>query len=692
MDGFISIRYKFLAVMTFLLLFCVGLYLFVATSIFVEDKTELVFDYNKNVVTNLSADLNDLFQRVGDRMKLTAHFYHQNQSNAKQLISEIIEKSEELAFVGGSHRFEKINQTFHVDADYLETYGLQKSQFLEGAVLESVPFQQIKNQGEAIWSVSVADGVAPLIGYGKSVLETDAQGQVVSQFAVLAFIKPDSLYQEMSSHKLNEVIVTNTDGELLVAGTSSKKEVAQEMRLLFERAKKFPLATHVLQYEKNGERFLGAFSKGSRNRFVALSNVPYAKAFAAIDRLIYRSAILGSLLFTLAVLGAIFLSRSITRPMDNLVKGMDRVRSGDLEVRIPIQTNDEVAVLATNFNSMIRDLETSRSELTAMNRNLEDKVRERTNELEVQNQAVKEAQEVLLKTTRLASIGEVAGQAAHEVLNPLTSIISRLQRMKKDLKGEAGAQQFLSDLYQSWSQDLKSGGAAQLFETWSSPSKVEPGKSLLEEDLTNFEKVLGVTHRHQSAWSQDMQFLLDESHRINRIVSSMRSMSVSHSEKRECDVHTLVERSVNLMKDMADKQGVEVCLDLKAHWHHCKIDEDELIQSLTNILRNSLQAIEEAERPEGRINVSSQNRQEELVVVVEDNGVGVLTENRDRIFKMQFTTKSKDRGTGLGLSITRRFLRGFGGDIDLVWSEPGQGSRFEIRLPYLTPQEGEKTA
>ena len=89
--------------------------------------------------------------------------------------------------------------------------------------------------------------------------------------------------------------------------------------------------------------------------------------------------------------------------------------------------------MAASFNHMIVDLKESREQLEQINLELEDKVKESTHQLEKQNQAVKEAQEALLRTTRLAAVGEIAGRAAHEVLNPLTSILSRVQRVKDKL-------------------------------------------------------------------------------------------------------------------------------------------------------------------------------------------------------------------------------------------------------------------
>ncbi|MCB0420948.1 MAG: HAMP domain-containing protein [Bdellovibrionales bacterium] len=693
MEGMFSIRYKFLGVMTFLLLFCVGLYLFLATKIYIEDKTELIFDYNRNVVSNLTSDLDDLFQRVGDKMKLAAHFYQQKEGRTQKLIGDIIENSEELAFVGASANYKNLDQTFHLDKEFLQTYNLTEKDVLGESPSALIPFETIQKQGEAIWSVVLSGNVAPLLGYGKSVFQTDSRGQVIDQFAVVAYIRPEALYKEISQTALSEVIVTNQNGDLLFSESGRQNQVSHEVMTLFERSKDTPFSTHVLQFEYLGKKFLGAFSKGQGGRYIALSNIPYDKAFLAVEHLIYRSAILGSILFTLAVLGAILLSRSITRPIDTLIQGMGRVREGDLKTKIEIQTKDEVAVLAQSFNSMIYDLNSSREQLTEANRNLEDKVKARTQELAIQNQAVKEAQEALIRSTRLASIGEVAGQAAHEVLNPLTSIISRIQRLKNEVTGDVkDSLLFLTQMHQDWLQDWKQGGMPQLVAAWESASKVDPGKTLFEEDLENLRQVTEVHRHNQSELQKDLEFLLGESHRINRIVSSMRSLSVSHSEKREHSIHKLIDRSVVIMADLAEQQSIQFQVRLEAQNDTCRVDEDEFVQSMTNLIRNAIQAIEEAQGVSGKLTITTGSDEKRLYVDIEDNGVGMSEENQQKIFKNQFTTKSRDRGTGLGLGITRRFLRGFGGDIELLSSRRNIGTRFRLFLPLLQTNAKERSA
>ncbi|MBI1987352.1 MAG: HAMP domain-containing histidine kinase [Nitrospinae bacterium] len=75
--------------------------------------------------------------------------------------------------------------------------------------------------------------------------------------------------------------------------------------------------------------------------------------------------------------------------------------------------------------------------------------------------------------------------------------------------------------------------------------------------------------------------------------------------------------------------------------------------------------------------------------MVEDTGTGIPEGNREKIFQPFFTTKEEGRGTGLGLSICMGLVRSHGGEIE-VESEPGQGTRFTIRLPMEVPAAGQE--
>ncbi len=109
-----------------------------------------------------------------------------------------------------------------------------------------------------------------------------------------------------------------------------------------------------------------------------------------------------------------------------------------------------------------------------------------------------------------------------------------------------------------------------------------------------------------------------------------------------------------------------------------------LNQVFLNLLVNATQAIESTHRADGRIAITTQARNGEVVIEVADNGCGIPDEILPQIFDPFFTTKAIGDGTGLGLSITHAMVQDHGGRME-VESAPGEGSRFRVILPVARP-------
>ena len=105
----------------------------------------------------------------------------------------------------------------------------------------------------------------------------------------------------------------------------------------------------------------------------------------------------------------------------------------------------------------------------------------------------------------------------------------------------------------------------------------------------------------------------------------------------------------------------------------------QLNQVFMNILNNALQAMPE-EKKDGEITIYTEEAENEVVVRIKDNGIGISDEIKDRIWEPFFTTKEVGVGTGLGMSITYGIIEKHGGKIDL-YSEIGKGTEFVITLP-----------
>ena len=145
MKSIFSIRYKFLLVTTLLLVLCVGTYLILAASIMKQDKTELVYDYNRSTVTNIASDLESFFRSVSDRLELSAFFYQSSHGKEKRILKSLLDNDSDTVFVAASSNFKDISQTFHINTELLDTYGITSEFFINTIEnIKPIPFEKIK--------------------------------------------------------------------------------------------------------------------------------------------------------------------------------------------------------------------------------------------------------------------------------------------------------------------------------------------------------------------------------------------------------------------------------------------------------------------------------------------------------------------------------------------------------------------
>lgn len=235
-------------------------------------------------------------------------------------------------------------------------------------------------------------------------------------------------------------------------------------------------------------------------------------------------------------------------------------------------------------------------------------------------QVQKERTRKMYRTDRLATLGELAAGAAHEIRNPLTSIRSSVQYLRKKLNN---------------STDIE-----------------------MANDL------------------------ISEVDRINEIIEGMLSFAKPQPLKKEnTKLKTILLQTIQLISNTARKEGVELSFNYQAKSEDIFADPSQLKQVFLNIIMNSIQAI--GDEP-GRIdiNVTFSDRQykynPEYLIEVIDNGEGISNDHIDKIFDPFFTTKNE--GTGLGLSISYGIINQHGGDIEF-FSNPGMGTKVKIRIP-----------
>jgi len=343
-------------------------------------------------------------------------------------------------------------------------------------------------------------------------------------------------------------------------------------------------------------------------------------SLAPVDRdlaVFRRVSLLVTALLAL-LLGAVFwyvAKHRVVRPVEALVQATRRVAHDELETEIHVDAKGELGLLAASFNEMIRSLRRVEGELQALNEQLEEKVVERTGELRA-------AQDTLVRTEKLSSLGKLSASIAHEINNPLAGILTFAKLMIRTIEhGPVG-----------------------------------------ETERRTLVKQLALVQRETERCTAIVRNLLD--------FARERPLQL-----KDVDVNHVVEEVFSLVANQTAMLGVEASKDL-APVPKVEADFGQLRQAFINIVINAIEAMGKG----GHLRVSTRPLpgQDALEVVFQDDGPGIPPELMQKIFDPFFTTKEK--GTGLGLSVVYGIVERHKGRVS-VESEPGKGTRFTIWLP-----------
>jgi signal transduction histidine kinase len=318
---------------------------------------------------------------------------------------------------------------------------------------------------------------------------------------------------------------------------------------------------------------------------------------------------------------------SIARPIQALIRGARAVGRGDLGERIDLKRSDEVGQLADEFNRMASSLQRARE---ALLRQAEERLR-----LE---QEVQQAQ-------KLAAVGMLAAEVAHEVGTPLNVLSGRAEALARTLPGN------------------------------------HPGRRHLEIILGQTDRITGT---------------------IRSLLDYTRPRRPTLSDE---PVPPLLARVGDLLGGRYRGKGVALTLDLPRDVAEVAGDPDQLQQVFLNLLVNALDAsprggtvrVTVGDQPvlssEDRAGITRGKAHAPcLAIHIVDQGPGMTADQLAHVFEPFFSTKKRGQGTGLGLPIVEEIVRAHHGEVEIL-SVPGHGTEVIVRLPLADadgrPSRGE---
>ena len=337
-----------------------------------------------------------------------------------------------------------------------------------------------------------------------------------------------------------------------------------------------------------------------------------------------------SVLVLLVLIGImiLLLRRLVHRPIGNLTQTLDALAQGDYSARCLVkgQAAEEFLHLGDALNHSAQELERANLKLLEWAQTLEHRVEEKTAELRM-------AQEQMVQVARIASLGKLAAVVAHEINNPMASVVTYARLLHKRMSR----------------------------------------KPQLDE-----------AEREQL---QILEAIASESSRCGEIVSSLLLFARRTDAVMEpIDLRTVVHKAVFLIKHKMDLAGVSLTLELPEEALSVVNDAGQLEQALLALCINAIESMAEG----GVLTIGGRVAADgEIHLWVRDTGVGIPDEVKGNIFEPFFTTKGEgsQKGLGLGLSVVYGIMQRSGGRIE-VESRIDAGSAFTLVLPREGAQPG----
>ena len=349
---------------------------------------------------------------------------------------------------------------------------------------------------------------------------------------------------------------------------------------------------------------------------VSCSLVPLYETLRNSQKVILLYIFLDTLV--LVMVGLVLLSRIVVKPIHQLLHLTAGYKEGDEVPAVAAGSGNEIGELSRSLHNMLRRLDENKKEL-----------RDHIASLEKANNELRQAQDEIIRSEKLASVGRLAAGIAHEIGNPIGIILGYLDLLRAGDIGEEQKKDFLGRI---------------------------------ESEIT----------------------------RVSRIIKDLLDFSrPSSGELVNTHVHEALQNTMSMLAPQPMMENIQSRLELGALNDVVLADPNRLQQVFLNILLNSADALAK-KGTEMTFMIRSENVGEYIRVSFIDNGPGIAGNELVHIFDPFYTTKEPGKGTGLGLSVCYRIVESLGGTINAE-SDPGRGTKIIVSLPLAANQKrGEK--
>lgn len=332
----------------------------------------------------------------------------------------------------------------------------------------------------------------------------------------------------------------------------------------------------------------------------------------------YAWFLIGSV-FIIIVVFPFFYNKSVLQPMKTLLKGVDQINQGNLDVNIPVINQDEIGVVTHHFNTMAENLKEANFELKEYAEELEDRVQKRTEELNSKAKLLEFQTQELERMDNFRS--KLFMDISHELRTPITLVSGPIQTILKN-------------------------------------------KNLDKET----EQQLTLSLRNSERLKKLVEQIID----LNRLESDQVALHLN-----QVDISKTLKSYAISYKELLNHHKIQFTHSIPNHPIQLYVDLDKFEKIISNLFSNAAKFTPE----NGSVSLSLIEMENQIKIIVSDSGEGIEEDKLSTIFDRYETSAHNHsdykEGLGVGLAITKEYIALHGGDIS-VKSKPGIGTSFTL--------------
>lgn len=439
-----------------------------------------------------------------------------------------------------------------------------------------------------------------------------------------------------------------------------------------------------------------------------------------LSRFALRSWLIVAIAILVVLIVGYRLSQSITKPLNDLIKGIIMMSKGDYTAQVEIKNNDEVGLLSTSFNTMAIELEARRQKLMdtiyMLNKSRDEIITEKNFNtillenieigiLTINNQL--QISSINLPAKNLLKFEIIENNSSLDALfSPwpdLKDIIKTQLKEKTSTRwndyittqfqgeeftlhvtilpfGQNDSKDIIVTI-EDITKDVNNRTAMERMKRLASMGRLSAGLAHeIRNPLTGISIMLDDLHDRLLGKPDDqilIQKSLQEIERLENLVNELLDFTTNNSKIEINSLTEVLEDALIFVKKQCERANIDLIESIDSNLPQIKLDKSKIKQALLNIISNAIDSMPDG----GKLHVTTKYVAPFVEICVEDNGIGISPEKLQIIFEPFYTSKGK--GAGLGLAITHNIIADHNGHID-VTSSINKGSIFKLQLPVTS--------